>query len=70
MLEILRGAGTPLHPSAIAKFMLITRGGMTKARGVIEKLDRARRMPHPLDRRMLRVEITATPPRIRQELLH
>jgi len=69
VLEILRGAHQPLQPSAIADHMLITRGGMTKALDVLEKLDYVRRMPHPSDRRMLLVEITDTGTRIMNELL-
>ena len=49
--------------------MLITRGGMTKALDVLEKLDYVRRMPHPSDRRMLLVEITDTGTRVMNELL-
>ena len=69
VLEILRGAHQPLQPSAIADHMLITRGGMTKALDVLEKLGYVRRMPHPSDRRMLLVEITDTGARIMGELL-
>src|SRR5258708_26240355 len=69
VLEILRGAHQPLQPSAIADHMLITRGGMTKALDVLEKLDYVRRMPHPSDRRMLLVEITDSGMRVMNELL-
>ncbi len=69
VLEILRGAGQPLQPSAIADHMLITRGGMTKALDVLEKLDYVRRTPHPADRRMLLVDITDTGIRVMNELL-
>ena len=69
VLEILRGAHQPLQPSTIAGHMLITRGGMTKALDALEKLDYARRMPHPSDRRMLLVEITDIGMRIMNELL-
>jgi DNA-binding MarR family transcriptional regulator len=69
VLEILRGAGLPLQPSAIAAHMLITRGGMTKALDVLEKLEYVRRMPHPSDRRMLLIEITDTGTRVMNELL-
>jgi DNA-binding MarR family transcriptional regulator len=69
VLEILRGAHQPLQPSTIADHMLITRGGMTKALDVLEKLDFVRRMPHPTDRRMMLVEITDTGTRIMNELL-
>jgi len=69
VLEILRGAALPLQPSAIAAHMLITRGGMTKALDVLEKLGYVRRMPHPSDRRMLLVEITDTGTRVMNELL-
>jgi DNA-binding MarR family transcriptional regulator len=69
VLEILRGAGQSLQPSAIADHMLITRGGMTKALDLLEKLDYVRRMPHPSDRRMLLVEITDTGTRVMNELL-
>src|SRR5438874_6624534 len=68
-LEILRGAGEPLQPSAIADHMLITRGGMTKALDVLEKLGYVRRRPHPSDRRMLLVEITDLGTRVMNELL-
>lgn len=69
VLEILRGAGAPLQPSAIADHMLITRGGMTKALDVLEKLEYVRRLPHPSDRRMLLVEITEHGKRVMNELL-
>jgi DNA-binding MarR family transcriptional regulator len=69
VLEILRGAGLPLQPSAIADHMLITRGGMTKALDVLEKLEYVRRMPHPSDRRRLLIEITDTGMRVMNELL-
>ncbi len=69
VLEILRGARVPLQPSAIADHMLITRGGMTKALDVLEKLAYVRRMPHPSDRRMLLVEITDSGTRVMNELL-
>jgi DNA-binding MarR family transcriptional regulator len=69
VLEILRGAGQPLQPSAMADHMLITRGGMTKALDVLEKLDYVRRLPHPSDRRMLLVEITGSGMRVMNELL-
>lgn len=69
VLEILRGAGQPLQPSAIADHMLITRGGMTKALDALEKLAFVKRLPHPSDRRMLLVEITDTGTRVMNELL-
>lgn len=69
VLEILRGAGQPMRPSAIADHMLITRGGMTKALDALERLDLVKRLPHPSDRRMLLVEITDSGRRVMDELL-
>ena len=58
-LAILVGAGTPLPPSVIAERMIVTRPTMTGVLGSLERRGLIDRLPHPTDRRMALVEITA-----------
>jgi DNA-binding MarR family transcriptional regulator len=66
---ILRIAGEPLTPMEIARRLRVTRGSVTglldslEGRGVVE------RRPHPGDRRMLLVDLTADGRRRLDELL-
>jgi DNA-binding MarR family transcriptional regulator len=59
VLEILRGAGSPLPPSTIADRMIITRPTMTGILATLERHGLVRRHPHASDRRMSLIEITA-----------
>jgi DNA-binding MarR family transcriptional regulator len=58
-LEILRGAGEPLPPSVISERLLVTRATVTSLVDSLERRGLVRRGPHPADRRMLLVELTA-----------
>jgi DNA-binding MarR family transcriptional regulator len=59
VLTILEGAGEPLPPSTIAERMIVTRPTMTGIIGTLERRGLARRLPHPTDRRMALIEISA-----------
>ncbi len=60
VLMILAGSDRPLCPHEIGERRLVSRGTVT---GVLDSLERAhlvRRSPHPEDRRMLLVDVTAS----------
>jgi len=59
ILAIIEGEGTPLPPSVIAERMLMTSGTMTSLLDTLGRRGLVRRLPHPDDRRMLLVDITA-----------
>jgi DNA-binding MarR family transcriptional regulator len=59
VLEILRGAGAPLPPSVIGERLLITRATVTALVDTLERRGLVRRRPHPHDRRMLLIQLTA-----------
>ena len=59
VMTILRGSCGSLCPHQIGERRLITRGAVT---GILDSLERqglVRRLPHPEDRRMLNIELTA-----------
>lgn len=59
ILAIVEGEGAPLPPSVIADRMLMTSGTMTSLLDTLGRRGLVRRLPHPDDRRMLLVDITA-----------
>ena len=59
VLAILAGAGAALPPYVIGERLLVTRGTVTGLLDSLEKRGLVRRTPHPRDRRMLLVELTA-----------
>jgi DNA-binding MarR family transcriptional regulator len=69
VLAVVEGAGQPLEPSVIANRVLITTGSTTSLLDTLEKRGLIQRMPHPDDRRKLRVAITPEAQAILDELL-
>lgn len=69
VLAVVEGAGEPLEPSVIAERLVVTTGSMTSLLDNLEKRGLVRRLPHPLDRRKLLVDVTADARRIVDELL-
>jgi DNA-binding MarR family transcriptional regulator len=59
VLEILRGAGEPLPPSAIAERMIVARGTMTGILNSLQRRGLIRRIPHREDGRMVLIEMTS-----------
>ena len=61
VLMTLRRAGEPyrLSPSALARSLLLTPGGMTARLDRLERDGLIRRLPNPDDRRAIEVELTA-----------
>lgn len=59
VLMILEGVRGPLCPWQIGERLLVTRGTVTGLLDSLEKLGFVARAPHPEDRRMLEVELTA-----------
>lgn len=59
VLMILEGAGDPLCPYEIGERLLVTRGTVTGLLDSLERQGLVRRTPHPEDRRMLLIELTA-----------
>lgn len=58
VLGILRGAGGPLLPSAIADQLVSTKGNVTQLLVTLERRGLVRRLVEPRDRRRIPVEIT------------
>jgi DNA-binding MarR family transcriptional regulator len=58
VLMILEGAGSPLSPFELGERLLVTRGTVTGLLDTVERQGLVRRVPHPDDRRMLRIELT------------
>lgn len=58
-LMILQGADEPLCPSQIGERLLVTRGTVTGVLDSLEKRGLIKRSPDRVDRRMLRIELTA-----------
>ena len=69
ILAVVEGAGEPLEPTTIAERVLITTGSMTSALDTLERRGLIQRMPHPVDRRKLLVNITPDAQGILDELL-
>jgi len=59
ILAIIEGEGGPLPPSVISERALVTSGTMTALLDTLTRRGLVRRLPHPADRRMLLVDITA-----------
>ena len=59
VLTILDGATQPLPPSTIAERMILRRSTMVEIVRSLERRRLIRRFPHPQDRRMVLLEITA-----------
>ncbi len=59
VLSILADSGEPLPPKEIAKRLIVTRPTVTGLIDSLEQREYVRRLPHPSDRRMLLVDITA-----------
>jgi len=68
-LAVIEGAGGPLEPTVIAERLLITSGSMTSMLDTLERRGLVRRMPHPDDRRKLRVDVTDDAVAILDEML-
>ena len=69
VLEILRGAREPLPPHVIAERLFLHRATVT---GLLDSLETRRlihRQPHPTDRRMVLIELTATAQQVLDELV-
>jgi len=58
VLAIIEGAGEPLPPHVIATRLLVTSGTMTTLLDTLERRGYIVRVPHPLDRRKLLIDIT------------
>ncbi len=69
VLEILRGAGEPLPPSVIGDRLLITRATVTSVTDTLERRGLVERIPHPHDRRMLLIQLTAAGQTLISELM-
>ena len=69
VLAVVEGAGQPLEPTVIAERLVVTTGSMTSLLDNLEKRGLIRRLPHPDDRRKLRVDITPAAQAIVDELL-
>jgi DNA-binding MarR family transcriptional regulator len=69
VLEILRGAGEPLPPSVIGDRLLITRATVTSVADTLERRGLVERIPHPRDRRMLFIQLTAAGQTLISELM-
>jgi DNA-binding MarR family transcriptional regulator len=59
VLGIINGAGEPLSPHVIIERLLVSRATVTGLLDSLEAKRMIRRVPHPRDRRMLLVELTA-----------
>jgi len=68
-LAVIEGAREPLEPSVIAERVLITTGSMTSILDTLERRGLVERMPHPVDRRKLLVDITPDAQAILDQLL-
>jgi DNA-binding MarR family transcriptional regulator len=69
VLMILDGSDRPLCPHEIGERRLVTRGTVTGVLDSLERNDLIRRSPHPADRRMLLIELTATGRRLLAQAL-
>jgi DNA-binding MarR family transcriptional regulator len=58
VLMILDAAPGPLSPHELGERLLVTRGTVTGLLDTLQKLDLITRIPHPVDRRMLLIELT------------
>jgi DNA-binding MarR family transcriptional regulator len=69
VLEVLRGAGTPLQPSVIANRCFLSRPAMSSVLTTLEQQGLITRSAHPEDRRQILVEITQDGLRLMERLL-
>jgi DNA-binding MarR family transcriptional regulator len=58
VLMILDAAPGPLSPHELGERLLVTRGTVTGLLDTLQKLGLVNRVPHPVDRRMLLIELT------------
>lgn len=58
VLMILDSAPGPLSPHELGERLLVTRGTVTGLLDTLQKLGLVNRVPHPVDRRMLLIELT------------
>jgi DNA-binding MarR family transcriptional regulator len=58
VLLILDAAPGPLAPHELGERLLVTRGTVTGLLDTLQKLGLVNRVPHPVDRRMLLIELT------------
>lgn len=68
VLMVLEGARAPLCPYEIGERLLVTRGTVTGLLDTLEKQGLIRRVPHPEDRRMLRIESTEKARKLLKEI--
>jgi DNA-binding MarR family transcriptional regulator len=69
VLAVVEGAGQALEPTVIAERLMVTTGSMTSLLDNLEKRGLVRRLPHPVDRRKLLIDITPAAQAIVDELL-
>jgi DNA-binding MarR family transcriptional regulator len=64
LLTILAGAASPVGPHELAEALFVSPGAVTQLVDLLEKQRRIQRRPHPNDRRMSLVELTAAGRRV------
>jgi DNA-binding MarR family transcriptional regulator len=69
VLMILDGSDRPLCPNELGERRLVTRGTVTGVLDSLEERGLVVRTPHPDDRRMLLIELTAKGRRLLEDLL-
>lgn len=69
ILGLLRVTTGPLRPSTIARWLRMTRGTVTGLLDSLEKRGLVRRLDHPSDRRMLRIELTDAARELQTEMV-